>query len=286
VITRASVELSLVVPVHHCAGDLGPTLHALARFLDAAPVATELVLVDDRGSDPAAATQLRLLSRRPDVRLIENARNEGKGYSVRRGMLAAVGRHRVFTDADLAYPLHEVWKISDALERGADVAIACRALDESRYEVASPYLPYFYTRHALSRTFNRLVRATLLPGILDTQAGLKGFTAAAARDVFSRVRIAGFGFDLECLYVARCLTLSVEQVAVLYRCDDEPSTVRFARDGRRMLADLARIRWRAFTGQYLLASSTAHADHADHAGPADYADKEFTVARIGSPAST
>lgn len=268
-IRRASVELSLVVPVHHCSGDLGPTLHALARFLDDAPVATELVLVDDRGSDPAAATQLRLLSRRPDVRLIENARNEGKGYSVRRGMLAAVGRHRVFTDADLAYPLTEVWKISDALERGAGVAIACRALEESRYEVASPYLPYFYTRHFMSRTFNRLVRATLLPGILDTQAGLKGYTAAAAHEVFSRVRIAGFGFDLECLYLARQFNLSVEQVAVRYRCDDEPTTVRFARDGRRMLGDLARIRWRALTGQYLLAGSTAHADTPDESDNTD-----------------
>ena len=262
-IRRASVELSLVVPVHHRAGDIASALAALAGFLDDSPVTTELVLVDDRGSHPDAPRLLRELARRPDVRLIRNARNEGKGFSVRRGMLAAVGRHRIFTDADLAYPLGEVWKISDALERGADVAIACRALSESRYELASRYLPYFYTRHLLSRTFNRVVRAALLPGILDTQAGLKGFTAAAARHVFPRVQIPGFGFDLECLYLARMLGFSVDQVPVRYRCDDEPTTVRFARDGRRMLGDLARIRWRALTGQYL---------YADHADPSEAAD--------------
>lgn len=249
-IRRASVELSLVVPVHHCAGELAPSLVALGRFLDESPVSAELVLVDDRGSDPGATAKLRALARRHDVRLIENDRNEGKGFSVRRGMLAATGRHRVFTDADLAYPLSEIWKVSDALEQGADVAIACRALSDSQYELAARYLPYFYTRHVMSRAFNRLVRATLLPGILDTQAGLKGFTATAARAVFSRVRIAGFGFDLECLYVARRLGLTVEQLPVRYRCHDEPSTVRFGRDAGRMIADLARIRWRSLAGKY------------------------------------
>ena len=273
-IRRASVELSLVVPVHHCTGDLAPALSELARFLDGSPVTCELVLVDDHGSHPEAARLLREMARRPDVRLIENPRNSGKGFSVRRGMLAAVGRHRIFTDADLAYPLSEVWKISDALERGADVAIACRALSDSRYELASRYLPYFYTRHLLSRTFNRVVRAALLPGILDTQAGLKGFTASAARHVFPRVRIAGFGFDLECLYLTRLLGFSVEQVPVRYRCDDEPSTVRFARDGRRMLGDLARIRWRSLTGQYL---------HADDAESPDAADSFATPVTITAP---
>jgi dolichyl-phosphate beta-glucosyltransferase len=283
VIQRASVELSLVVPVHHCAGDLAPALHALASFLDQSPFATELVLVDDRGTDPGAAALLRAFARRPDVRLLENARNEGKGFSVRRGMLAAVGRHRIFTDADLAYPLSEVWKISDALEAGADVAIACRALTASRYELASRYLPYFYTRHVLSRTFNRVVRAALLPGILDTQAGLKGFTAAATRAVFPRVRIAGFGFDLECLYVARLLGLWVEQVAVRYRCDDEPSTVKFARDGRRMLGDLARIRWRSLTGAYISAVGTADTDNAD---PSDDTDRVFGSVGVAAPMSS
>ena len=281
-IQRATVELSLVVPVHHCAGDLRAALSTMARFLDDSPVTTELVLVDDRGTDPRAGELLREFAMRPDVRLLENARNRGKGYSVRRGMLAAIGRHRVFTDADLAYPLSEVWKIHDALERGADVAIASRALTESRYELASAYLPYFYTRHLLSRTFNRLVRVTLLPGILDTQAGLKGFTARAARDVFSRVRIAGFGFDLECLYLARRRGLRVQQVPVRYRCDDEPSTVRFARDGSRMLGDLARIRWRSLTGAYLLANPNANAGSADET---DNRDHLPVAVRFGSSAS-
>lgn len=246
----SAITVSLVVPIHHCAGSLGPQLDALERFLAEASVPTELVIVDDHGTAPGMSELLDQFGKRPGVRLLRNDRNRGKGYSVARGMLAAKGTYRVFTDADLAYPLDEVWKMVSALERGADVAIACRVHPQSEYVMSATYLRYIYTRHLVSRAFNLFVRATLIPGVLDTQAGLKGFTAAAAQQVFSRVRIAGFGFDLESLFVARQLGLSIEQVPVRFRYNDEPTTVRFLRDGRRMTADLARIRWRGWTGEY------------------------------------
>jgi dolichyl-phosphate beta-glucosyltransferase len=248
--TTRAPYLSLVVPIHHCAGTLTVLRRELDEFLERAPEPVEVVLVDDHGTHPDAAKELAGLANRLHARLLRNDRNRGKGYSVTRGMLAATGAHRVFTDADLAYPLEEVWKIVAALERGADVAIACRVHPESVYTMSARYVRYIYTRHVLSRMFNAIVRITLIPDVLDTQAGLKGYTAAAARDVFSRTSIAGFGFDLECLFVARALGLHVEQVAVRYRYHDEPTTVRFLRDAKTMAADLARIRWRGWFGEY------------------------------------
>ena len=248
--TGRAAHVSLVVPVHHCTGSLDKLLGELGAFVRDAQVPMELVLVDDRGSQPDASAELQRFAGRPHVRVLQNDRNRGKGFSVARGMLEATGAFRVFTDADLAYPLDEVWKIVSVLERGADVAIACRVLPDSQYTMSARYLRYIYTRHVMSRVFNGMVRMTLIPGVLDTQAGLKGYTAAAAREVFSRVRIAGFGFDLESLFVARRLGLRIDQVPVRFRYNDEPTTVRFVRDARRMAADLARIRWRGWTGKY------------------------------------
>ena len=247
---RQPIDLSLIVPVYDRRGALTRALCELSRFLDNAPGRTELILVNDCSPCPETRDLLHRIGMRSDVVVLENDCNRGKGYSVSRGMLWGSGRYRVFTDADLAYPLAEVWKMVAALEQGADVAIACRVLPDSEYEMTSNYLRYLYTRHLMSRAFNQLVRFTLLPGVLDTQAGLKGYTAAAARSVFSRVGIEGFGFDLECLYVARRLGMRIEQVPVRFRYDDEPSTVRFVRDAGTMAADLARIRWRGWTGGY------------------------------------
>lgn len=247
----AHPDLALVVPVFDCGiVRMQRTLDELAEFLDDAPGSCEVILVNDRSTCARTNERLRRFGAREGVRVLENDRNRGKGFSVARGMLATTARHRVFTDADLAYPLTEVWNILEALEDGADIAIACRVLPDSEYQMSSSYLQYLYTRHVMSRAFNRLVRLTLLPGVLDTQAGLKGFTAKAATEVFSRVSIAGFGFDLECLYVARRLGLRVEQVAVRFRYDDEPSSVRLMRDAATMAVDLARIRWRGWRRGY------------------------------------
>src|SRR5205809_162428 len=82
-----------------------------------------------------------------------------------------------------------VHKIVRDIRAGSDIAIACRVLPESRYLMSPSFFHYLYTRHLMSRAFNKVVQAFLLPGILDTQAGLKGFTAEAAKLCFSRATI-------------------------------------------------------------------------------------------------
>ena len=247
--------LSLVIPVYNAAEQLPATLAAVDEFTDRYPSSIELLFVDDHSSE--IETQLILedfIRERPYARVLRNATNRGKGFSVTRGMLAARGRHRVFTDVDLAYPLAEVHKIERELEAGADIAIACRVLPESRYLMSPSFFHYLYTRHLMSRAFNKVVQRFLLPGILDTQAGLKGFTAQAAELCFSRTTIPGFGFDIECLYVAQQHGLAIKQTAVHFRYDDEPTTVRFARDSNRMLQDIWKVKTNALRGQYAAAN--------------------------------
>ena len=245
--SSAAPVLSLIVPVYNGVGRLPDTLDQLRMFLRARPYTWELILVDDHSAGDVARTLDEFGREAPCVSVLHNARNMGKGYSVSRGMRAARGAYRVFTDADLAYPTSEIDKIVDTLRRGADVAVACRVLPDSRYLMSPTFFSYLYTRHVMSRLFNTLVRWTLIPHMLDTQAGLKGFTAAAAAIVFPRVTIPRFGFDVEALFIARKHALSIEQVAVNFRYDDEPTTVRFVKDAADMARDLARIRaneWR------------------------------------------
>ena len=241
--------LSLIVPVRNGAEFLPATLAELDAFLRQDSCA-EIVLVDD-GSEPRAAELLSAFaSCQPRATLLVNRVNQGKGAAVARGMLAARGRRRVFTDADLAYPLDQLPAICDALDRGSDAAVACRVLPESRYVMSPTFFHYLYTRHLLSRAFNAVVRWTLLPGILDSQAGLKGFTARAAEIIFPRLTIRGFGFDVETLLIARRHGLRTAQVPVHFRYDSEPTTVRLAQDGQTLLTDLVRVRWNDVRGRY------------------------------------
>ena len=246
----APVELSIIVPTWNAGERLRSTLRGLATFAWRQPYTVERIVVDD-GSDVSSARILADWQREdPTLRVIRNERNSGKGYSVARGMEVARGRYRVFLDADLAYPVQEIARIVAGLDAGADVVIACRTDVGSRYVMSPAYFHYLYTRHLMSRVFNQVVRLTLLPEIQDTQAGLKGFTAQAAREIFPRLSITRFGFDLECLFIAKQRRMRIVQTPVEFHYNNEPSTVHFVRDACAMLRDMALVRWRGWWGRY------------------------------------
>src|SRR5207244_6039364 len=114
--------------------------------------------------------------------------NRGKGYAVRRGLAAARGQWRIFTDVDLAYSFDDVERLAEALGGGADVAIASRLHPQSRLSVPSHLLAYAYRRHVQSLVFSAVVRALLPLSQRDTQAGLKGMSARAAQQILPRLR--------------------------------------------------------------------------------------------------
>jgi dolichyl-phosphate beta-glucosyltransferase len=248
--SSAAPHLTLVVPCYNGEDRLPTSLAQITKFLASQSYASELVLVDDASDEPAAGILREFARSRPGVTLLRNAVNSGKGASVARGMLQGRGKYRVFTDADLAYPPVEVNKILRDLEAGADVAIACRVLPESRYVMSPSFFHYLYTRHVMSRVFNAMVRAVLLRGVLDSQAGLKGFTGVAAETVFSRLTIARFGFDVEALFIAQKHRLTVRQTAVHFRYDEEPTTVRFAQSAITMALELLQVRLNDWRGKY------------------------------------
>jgi dolichyl-phosphate beta-glucosyltransferase len=249
--SRGAPHLTLVVPCYNGEDRLPSALAQITKFLASQPYESELVLVDDASDEPAARVLREFAASRPGVTLLRNDLNSGKGASVARGLLAASGKYRVFTDADLAYPPVEVNKILRDLEAGADVAIACRVLPESRYVMSPSFFHYLYTRHVMSRMFNAMVRAILLRDVRDSQAGLKGFTARAAEIVFTRLTIARFGFDVEALFIAQKHGLAVRQTAVNFRYDEEPTTVRFAQSAATMALELLKVRLNDWRGRYV-----------------------------------
>src|SRR5205814_9751513 len=130
-----------------------------------------------------------------------------------------------------------VGELLAALDRGAQVAIGSRMHLDSRYVVAPTFFGKLFTRHFMGRAFNLLVRMLVVPGVHDTQAGLKGFQRAAARELATPVRLDRFSFDVELLYLAQRLGLRIVECPVLFLYRQEPSTVRFIRASWATLHD-------------------------------------------------
>jgi dolichyl-phosphate beta-glucosyltransferase len=232
------VRVSLVIPAYNETGRIGGTITHVATYLDAQDFEWELIVVID-GGDPQTAVEAReAAGNRPQIRVLVNDVNRGKGFSVRRGFLEATGNRIAFIDADLSLPIEDLPKMMAAFDAGADVVIASRTIPGAVEEGDAPT-----GRGFMSRLFNLVVRIALLPGITDTQCGFKGFTNAAVKKIFEVAENERFGFDVEALYLARAFQLRIAEFPVRCRYHGGSSVNRLA-DGLRMLRDLIRIRRR------------------------------------------
>ncbi len=97
-------------------------------------------------------------------------------------------------------------------------------------------------REVLGRSYNRLVQATITPGIVDTQCGAKFAATELWQRIIAECRENGYAWDAEVIAVARALMIPVREVPIEWRHDDR-SRVNVLRDGSVMVAATGRI-WR------------------------------------------
>jgi dolichyl-phosphate beta-glucosyltransferase len=235
---------SIVIPAYNETARLGEALRGIIRCAHERGWQAEILVVDDGSTDDTAAIVRGFAAGHPEIRLLRNEGNRGKGYSVRNGALHALGEVVMFTDADLSAPIEEAEHLFAALRRGADIAIGSRWLIPSRQIVAQPLYRRFF-----GRCFNAITRIVMGLPFADTQCGFKAFRRSAAQVVFRLQTIDRWGFDPELLFIALKRGYIVHEVPVTWG-HDERSRVSYLKDGMKMLEELARIRWKAVIGAY------------------------------------
>jgi dolichyl-phosphate beta-glucosyltransferase len=233
----AGPDLSVIIPAYNEESRLPATLDRVLEFLAAGPRSYEIVLVDDGSSDGTLAVMNAAADGQPNVHVVSLSENRGKGRAVAAGVAASSGALVLFSDADLSTPIEELTKLETALESGADVAIASRALKKSEIVIPQPT-----TRVLMGKVFNLLVQGLLLvPGVWDTQCGFKLFRGGTGRELFGMLKTDGFAFDVEVLHRARRRGLKIAEVPVRWS-HSAPTKVRW-RHPLQMFWDLLRIRF-------------------------------------------
>jgi glycosyltransferase involved in cell wall biosynthesis len=237
-VSAAPLELSLVIPAFNQRVRTARSAEQAARWLrDRYAGRYELILVDD-GSRPDETLTARDLS--SDVVLVRHDRNLGKGGAIRSGVTRARGAYVVFTDSDLPFSLEPIEATLATLRGGADVVIGDRLHPES-----SATAPVGPLRRLSSAVYTWLVNHALGLDYADTQCGYKGYRAAAAQDLFGRLRVTSFAFDAELLLRAHAAGLRVVRQPV-HLVHNEDSSVSLLRHAPGMLWDVARLAWWRF----------------------------------------
>jgi len=239
----SAFQISIIVPSFNEEARLPASLELIAAYVSSRNRSTEVLVVDDGSNDRTAEVAASFADRIPNLRVLRNGENRGKGYSVRHGMQEARGEYVLFTDADLSAPIEEADKLLSAL-RQYDIAIGSRALNRGLIDVHESLF-----REFAGIIFNRIVRIVLWLPFVDTQCGFKAFRRERCRIIFEQQRIERFGFDPELLFLARRHGLKATEIPV--RWSHSPATkINMMRDSIQMFVDVFTIRSNFLLGRY------------------------------------
>jgi len=237
-------KYSIVIPAYNESARIPATLRSVLDCIRSRGWDAEVVVVNDGSRDSTAEIVREIARTAPEIRLLENPQNCGKGYSVRNGLLHALGEVVMFTDADLSSPIEEAEGLFAEIAHGADIAIGSRWLATSRQTHRQPLYRQFF-----GRCFNLLTRMVMDLPFADTQCGFKAFTRSAAQTVFQLQTIERWGFDPEILFIALKRGYQIREVPVSW-AHDARTRISYLRDGLQMLKELAIVRWNALLGRY------------------------------------
>ncbi len=237
----SNIYLSVIIPCYNASELLQQNLPVLTEYLQGQPYNYEIILVDDGGNNEIPSS----LQNNSFIYSLRSKMNMGKGAAVKKGMLAAKGQFRIFTDADIPYEVNVIDSILNYLDKkDMHMVAGDRTLQGSQY-----YGHISQNRELGSKLFRFIAGRFVTGGIHDTQCGIKGFQAKTAEELFSRSRIKGFAFDAEIYYLALKRNLDIKKIPVKLR-SNQGKSVRLIKHGLGMIIDLFVIVSNFYRGLY------------------------------------
>lgn len=240
-----AIRLSVIIPAYNEELRLPRTLSHAIGYLKPQPYRSEILIVNDGSTDGTEEVVRKQDPASISMKLIahDDAKNHGKGASVKKAMMEARGAFRLFMDADNSTTLNQIDRFWPFFEQGYDVVIGSRALRDS--VIGARQARY---KEIAGRFGNWFIRTLAVPGIADTQAGFKIFTAKAAGIIFPRQTIDRWGYDIELLVIARTHGFRIREIPITW-INASGSKVTM-RSYFQVLGDVLQIRRNLKSGRY------------------------------------
>lgn len=198
--------LSIVIPAYNEERFIGTLLERIrAVDLSTHGFTRELIVVDDGSKDRTA----EIVAAQPDVRLIRQPKNAGKGAAVRAGLGAATGEVVIIQDADLEYDPQDHMKMLAVVVSGRSAVVyGSRYLGRGRHEnqTLAAYLG--------GRSLSLVAWAFTGTYLTDTVTALKMFPLTLAQSL--ELETSGFELDHEITAKVAARGQTIIEVPVSY----------------------------------------------------------------------
>ena len=230
---ESTYQFSIIVPVFNEESKISIVLNQIKDIFAEYVQNYEVIIINDGSLDETLKVILEEQQSDPHIKVLTYPTNKGKGYAVRLGVTNSKGDIVIFLDGDFNISPTEIREFINQLE-GYDLTIASKAHPLS--VVSGPTERVF-----LSKAFNLLVRLLVGVKINDTQSGLKVGRGPALRNIFEKIAVKGFAFDVELLAIAIKLGLKIKELPVRVTIDSSFNMKEIV----KMFLDVMRIAYRA-----------------------------------------
>ena len=190
---------SLIIPAFRQERTIERNLFEVEEILKKLPFDYEIIVVVDGMLDDTSKIVRKIMKQNKKIKLYENEINSGKGYSVKLGVSKAKGDIIGFIDAGFDLDPEGIVILLDFMKlHDADIVVGSKLHPDS-------VVNYPFYRRILSFFTRRWTQFIFGFSVIDTQVGLKIFKRKVAKDVFPRLLVKKFAFDIEMLAVANVL---------------------------------------------------------------------------------
>jgi dolichol-phosphate mannosyltransferase len=224
----AKPKLTVVIPVYNERG----TVMTVLEKVKALPVSKEIIVIDNLSTD--GTRELLETVSDPEIRVVLQSKNLGKGTSVKLGFAMARGEWVIIQDADLEYEPSDILRLLEHAEKAGEVAVF-----GSRLLTGNPQgmLAFYIGRVVLNLIFRLLFGARTT----DVATCYKLVRSDIAKRL--RLRCSGFDLDFELASALRRLGYNIAEVPITYR----PRTIAEGKkirpmDGIKAIATMLRVR--------------------------------------------
>lgn len=187
-------SVSLIIPAYKEEKTIIKQIKILDSVLSKISTNYEIIIVVDGFNDDTYKNAKKI--KLPNLKVLGYEKNMGKGYAIKYGVKEAKKDIIGFIDSGMDLDPTEISLMIDIMQwNKADIVIGSKLHPESKVK-------YPIWRKILSWGYRILTRVLFGFKVRDTQVGLKIFKKKAAKEIFSKIIIKRFAFDIEVLTVA------------------------------------------------------------------------------------
>lgn len=186
-------KVSVIIPAYNEEAHIARSIEETEKVFKEVGCDYEIIVVDDGSMDKTHQGALEASRNFNNVQVVRNSSNNGKGSALKHGFNYTSGDLVAFLDADMDLHPQQIQTLFNYMEsNNADVVIGSKRHPESELE-------YPWHRKLISNVYYGITKTLFSLPVKDTQTGIKLFKHKVLDDIFPRVLVKRYAFDLELL---------------------------------------------------------------------------------------